>query len=184
MTYPTLRESGPWLRAACETIARAGLTVERISGGGTPTARQTHEVGEVTELRPGTYVYGDRACIANGSVALEDCALRVLATVVSRPTRDRAIVDAGSKALTSDIAAGATGHGLLVEHPDAEVYKLNEEHGHVDVSRCSHPPEIGDRLTIVPNHACGATNMYDEVVMHRGGDVVETLRIAARGKLR
>jgi D-serine deaminase-like pyridoxal phosphate-dependent protein len=180
MTYPTLPESGPWLRAAREAIERAGLSVERVSGGGTPTARQTHEVDEVTELRPGTYVYGDRSCIANGSVAVADCALRVLATVVSVPTPTRAILDAGSKALTSDLAAGATGYGLLVEHPEAEVYKLNEEHGHVEVSGC----EVGERITVIPNHACVTVNMYDEIAMHRGGDVVETLRIAARGKLR
>jgi D-serine deaminase-like pyridoxal phosphate-dependent protein len=179
MTYPTLPESGPWLRTARDLIERAGLDVERISGGGTPTARQTHVVGEVTELRPGTYVYGDRACIANGSVPLEDCALRVLATVVSRPTPGRAILDAGSKTLTSDIAAGATGHGFLVEHPEAEVYKLNEEHGHVEVSGCT----VGERVTIVPNHACGTVNMHDEIVFHRGGEIVETLPVAARGKL-
>lgn len=184
MTYPTLPESGPWLRRARKLIERAGLAVERISGGGTPTARRTHLVGEVTELRPGTYVYGDRACIANGSVPLEDCALRVIATVVSRPTPGRAILDAGSKTLTSDLAVGATGHGLLVEHPEAEVYKLNEEHGIVDVSRCVHPPQIGDRVTIVPNHACTAANLHDEVVLHRGGEIVETLRTAARGLVR
>jgi D-serine deaminase-like pyridoxal phosphate-dependent protein len=184
MTYPTLPESGPWLRAARELIEQAGLTVERVSGGGTPTAHATHLVGEVTELRPGTYVYGDRACIANGSVPLEDCALRVIATVVSRPTPDRAILDAGSKTLSSDLAAGATGHGLLVEHPEAEVTKLNEEHGIVDVSRCAQPPQIGDRVTVVPNHACTAANLHDTVVVHRGGEIVDTLRTAARGLVR
>jgi D-serine deaminase-like pyridoxal phosphate-dependent protein len=180
MTYPTLPESAPWLRAAREAIEREGLTVERISGGGTPTARRSHEIGEVTEVRPGTYIYGDRACIANGSVPLEDCALRVIATVVSVPTPTRAILDAGSKTLTSDIAADATGYGYLVEHPEAEVYKLNEEHGMVEVSGCT----VGERVTIVPNHACGTANMHDEIVFHRSGEVVETLPIAARGKLR
>ena len=184
MTYPTLPESGPWLRAAREAIERAGLEVEHVSGGGTPSARRTHEIGEVNEVRVGTYVYGDRACIANGSVPLADCALRVIATVVSRPTRERAIVDAGSKTLTSDPAVGVTGHGLLVEHPEAEVYALNEEHGYVDVSACARPPEVGDRVTIVPNHACGTANMHDEVVVHRGGEIVETLPTAARGKVR
>jgi D-serine deaminase-like pyridoxal phosphate-dependent protein len=184
MTYPTLSESGPWLRAAREAVERAGLRVEHVSGGGTPSARRTHEIGEVNEVRVGTYVYGDRSCIANGSVPLEDCALRVLATVVSRPTRERAIIDAGSKTLTSDSAAGVTGHGFLVEHPEAEVYALNEEHGYVDVSACGRPPAIGDRVTVVPNHACGTANMHDEVVVHRGGEVVETLPTAARGKVR
>jgi D-serine deaminase-like pyridoxal phosphate-dependent protein len=184
MTYPTRPESGPWLRAAREAIERRGLRVERISSGGTPTARRVHEVGEITELRLGTYVYGDRACIADGSVPLEDCALRVIAMVVSRPTRDRAILDAGSKTLSSDLALGATGYGFLVDHPEAEVYKLNEEHALVDVSTCARQPEVGERVTIVPNHACGAVNMHDEVVMHRGGEITATYRIAARGKVR
>jgi D-serine deaminase-like pyridoxal phosphate-dependent protein len=184
MTYPTLPASGPWLRAAREAIEAAGLTVDRVSGGGTPTARSTHEVGEVTEVRVGTYVYGDRACIANGSVALEDCALRVVATVVSRPTGDRAILDAGSKTLTNDGAVGLTGHGLLVEYPEAVVYQLHEEHGFVDVGGCVRQPEVGERVTIVPNHACGTANLHDEVVLHRDGEVVETLRTAARGLVR
>ena len=134
MTYPSLPETAPWLQAARDAVEARGLSVDRVSGGGTPTAERTHELGVVDELRVGTYIYGDRACIANGSVPLEDCALRVVATVVSRPTRERAIIDAGSKTLTSDLAVGATGHGLLVEFPDAEVYALNEEHGYVDVS--------------------------------------------------
>ena len=184
MTYPSLPETAPWLLAARAAIEARGLSVERVSGGGTPTAERTHELGVVDELRVGTYIYGDRACIANGSVPLDDCALRVVATVVSRPTRERAIIDAGSKTLTSDLAVGATGHGLLVEYPDAEVYALNEEHGYVDVSRCEPAPEIGDRVTIVPNHACTTANMHDEIVMHRGGEVVETLPTAARGKVR
>jgi D-serine deaminase-like pyridoxal phosphate-dependent protein len=184
MTYPSVPETGPWLRAAREAVERAGLTVECVSGGGTPTARRTHEVGEVDEIRVGTYVYGDRSCIGNGSVPLENCALRVVATVVSRPTRERAIIDAGSKTLTSDPAAGATGHGFLVEYPEADVYALNEEHGYVDVSGCERAPEIGERVTIVPNHACATANMHDEVVTHRGGEIVETLPTAARGKVR
>jgi D-serine deaminase-like pyridoxal phosphate-dependent protein len=184
MTYPSLPETAAWLQAARKAVEARGLSVERISGGGTPTADRTHELGVIDELRVGTYVYGDRASIVNGSVPLENCALRVVATVVSRPTRERAIIDAGSKTLTSDPAVGATGHGLLVEFPGAEVYALNEEHGYVDVSRCDPPPEIGDRVTIVPNHACTTANMHDEIVMHRGGEVVETLPTAARGKVR
>jgi D-serine deaminase-like pyridoxal phosphate-dependent protein len=183
MTYPSLPETGPWLRAAREAIERAGIAVECVSVGGTPTARRTHEVDGATELRVGTYVYGDRACIANGSVALEDCALRVVATVVSTPTRDRAIIDAGSKTLTSDPAIGATGFGLLVEHPEAALYNLNEEHGYVDVSACARSPEVGERVTIVPNHACATANMHDAVHVHRGGEIVGKLATAARGKV-
>jgi D-serine deaminase-like pyridoxal phosphate-dependent protein len=180
MTYPAPPGAGKWLREALDLVGGA----EWVSVGGTPTARSAHELGVATELRVGTYVYGDRACIANGSVALADCALRVLASVVSRPTAGRAILDAGSKALTSDRAAGVDGYGLLVEHPEAQVELLNEEHGIVDVSACTAPPAIGDRVSVIPNHACGTTNMYDELVLLRGGEVVDTLPIRARGKLR
>ena len=157
-----------------------------MSAGGTPTHLINHNVGEVTEVRAGTYVYGDRSCIANGSVPQDDCALRIRTTFVSCPTPDRAILDAGSKTLTNDPAEGASGggHGLIVEYPDARIYTLSEEHGHVDVSACSSRPEVGEVVTVIPNHACGCTNMHDEVVVHRGGHVVGVWPVAARGKLR
>jgi D-serine deaminase-like pyridoxal phosphate-dependent protein len=186
MTYPTTSETSEFFRAAREAIRASGIEVETMSGGGTPGALHSHELGEITEIRAGTYIYGDRSCIANGSVPLEDCALRVVATVVSRPTRERAIIDAGSKTLTSDPVAGTneSGFGLIVEHPEAEIHTLNEEHGYVDISRCERPPEIGEIITIVPNHACGTTNMHDAVVAYRGGDLVATWPIAARGRVR
>ena len=186
MTYPTLPESGSWLRAAREAIESRGLRVDRVSGGGTPSHLINHTVGEITEVRAGTYVYGDRSCIANGSVPLNDCALRIRATVVSRPTPDRAILDSGSKTFTNDPAEEASGggHGLIVEYPDAHLYTLSEEHGHVDVSACSSRPDVGEVVTVIPNHACGCTNLHDEVVVHRGGHVVGVWPVAARGKLR
>jgi len=180
MTYPMPPGTRAWLGHALDLIGG----VETVSVGGTPTARSAHELGIATELRVGTYVYGDRACIANGTAQLEDCALRVLATVVSAPTRERVILDAGTKALTSDPAAGAEGHGFIVEYPEADVRTLNEEHGIVDVSHCARPPRIGEQVSVVPNHACGTTNLYDEVVLHRGGVVVSTVGIRARGRIR
>ena len=86
-----------------------------------PARCRVHESGVFTELRVGTYVYGDRRCLALGVTPLEDCALRVVATVVSRPTRDHAVLDAGSKTLTSDTLPGleAGTFGLVVEYPDA-----------------------------------------------------------------
>jgi D-serine deaminase-like pyridoxal phosphate-dependent protein len=184
MTYPTLDGTGAWLRAAREAVEGMGLSVECVSGGGTASARTTHEIGEITEIRAGTYVYGDRTCIANGTVPLEHCALHVLATVVSRPTRERVIVDAGTKTLTSDPATDSPGFGTILNRPEATIYQLNEEHGYVDVSRCPEPPEIGEKLTIVPNHACGTTNMHDEALVHRGDRVIGVWPVAARGKVR
>jgi D-serine deaminase-like pyridoxal phosphate-dependent protein len=186
MTYPSPPETGPWLRDAKEAVERRGIAVESVSGGGTPRARQTHELGVVTELRAGTYVYGDRTCLELRCMQLDDCAAHVLATVVSRPTGDRAIVDAGSKALTSDPVPveRVDGFGLVLEHPDVRVYALNEEHGYLDVSACDPKPEIGDVVRILPNHVCVAVNLQDEVVVHRDGEVEATWPVAARGKTR
>ena len=185
MTYPTLAATGPWLRDAVGEIHARGLEVRTVSGGGTPGLFSSHETPELTEVRAGTYVYGDRSCIANGTVALEDCALRVRATVVSLPARDRAILDAGSKTLTNDPAEGdPDGRGLIVEHPDARIHALSEEHGWVDLSACERRPEIGEVVTIVPNHACGCANLHDEVVLLRGGQAVAVWPVAARGRIR
>jgi D-serine deaminase-like pyridoxal phosphate-dependent protein len=161
--------------------------VRRVSSGGTPSFFTNHEVPEITEVRAGTYIYGDRTCIANGTVPLEDCALRIRATVVSRPTGDRGILDCGSKTLTNDPVedpAGGGGHGFVLEYPEARLHTLHEEHGFVDFSACRERPEIGEALTIVPNHVCAVTNLHDEVAVHRGGRVVAFWPVAARGKLR
>jgi D-serine deaminase-like pyridoxal phosphate-dependent protein len=186
MTHPAAAASGPWLRAAREEVERRGLEVACVSGGGTPEAFHVHESGEFTELRVGTYVYGDRRCAALGIVPPEDCALRVVATVVSRPAPGRAILDAGSKTLTSDLLPGLAdgAFGLVVEYPDAVLGHLSEEHGHLDVSTSDRRPEIGEVVTIVPNHACGTVNMHDEIALHRGGREVEIVAVAGRGLVR
>ena len=186
MTHPGVPESGPWLLEARQRIEQRGLTVRCVSGGGSRGAFRLHESGVFTELRAGTYVYGDRSLVALGLVGLDDCALRVVATVVSRPTDGRAILDAGSKTLTSDFSPGLDdgAYGLVVEYPDAILSKLSEEHGTLDLTGSDHRPEIGERVTIVPNHACGAVNLHDEVALHRGGEAVEIVEVLARGRVR
>jgi len=186
MTHPTTRASGPWLREAVRRIEERGLEVGSVSGGGTLTAWQVHEIGGITELRVGTYVYGDRPHVSAGTLSLKDCAIRVRAMVVSRPTPARAILDAGSKALTSDLGLeshGAT-YGLVTEYPEAVITQLSEEHGHVDLSACGRRPETGETVTIVPNHACGAVNLHSEVALHRAGAEVEIVPVAGRGLIR
>jgi D-serine deaminase-like pyridoxal phosphate-dependent protein len=120
--------------------------------------------------------------VQEGVGSLDDCALTVLATVVSRPTETRAILDTGSKALTSD-TLGLEGFGHIVEYPDAVIASLSEEHGIVDLSRCKAKPQVGDMVRIVPNHVCPVTNLFDEVSLVRGEDVVATVPVAARGKV-
>jgi len=186
MTHPASAASGAWLAAAKQGLERRDLAVGRVSGGGTPEAFRVHESGVFTELRVGTYVYGDRRCIELGISLLDDCALRVVATVVSRPRPDHAVLDAGSKTLTSDMLPGLEPgtYGLVVEYPGAVIRRLSEEHADVDLAACARRPEIGEVVTIVPNHACGTVNMHDELALHRGGRDVELVPVAGRGLVR
>lgn len=183
MTYPSSPAVAPWLREARATFEEAGLPIQVASAGGTPGMWRAHELAGVTEYRAGSYVYHDRKTVAAGSGSLEDCALHVHATVVSRPTEERGVIDAGSKMLTSDPVPAdvGTGHGLIVEYPDATISALSEEHGVVDFSACAHRPGIGERVRIVPNHVCPVSNLVDTVVAHREGWVEAHLDVAARG---
>lgn len=185
MTYPTSERTRPFMKAARAALTRRGLEPRVVSGGGTPTLYHTHELDGLTEVRAGEYAFGDRAHVASGVVSLADVAVGIVATVVGRPADDRAIVDAGSKTLSSDpCASGEAGFGLVAELPEATVSELWEEHARLDVSSCRCPPAIGDRVTIVPNHVCGAVNLHDEVVVHRSGKEARWAPVPARGKVR
>jgi D-serine deaminase-like pyridoxal phosphate-dependent protein len=186
MTYPRGPKTAAFVAEARAALDAAGLTCDTVSVGGTPGCWSTHEVEGATELRVGTYVYHDRATVADGVATLDDVALHVVATVVSRPTPDRAIIDAGSKTLSSDLVApeAGAGYGLVLDHPGAVVVRLNEEHGIVDLSAATRRPEIGDRIRIVPNHVCVVSNLHDRVVLVRGDEVVGETIVAARGRTR
>jgi D-serine deaminase-like pyridoxal phosphate-dependent protein len=185
MTYPAagqVEANAAWLGAARMVLTTAGLPPPVVSNGGTPDLWRAHEVTAATEHRPGTYIYMDRYQVAKGVGTFEDCALTVLATVVSRPTEDRAIIDAGSKALTSDLL-GLTGFGFIEAYPEAVITGLSEEHGTIDLSRCTAKPKIGDKLRIIPNHACVVSNLFGQVTLISQGRVVETVAVAARGRV-
>ncbi len=186
MTYPAAgkyREAAQWLADSRNVFSAAGVDLPAITTGGTPDIWHMDEAAIVaTEYRPGTYIYMDRSQVAAGAASLDDCALTVLATVVSRPTETRAIIDAGSKALTSDLL-GLVGHGHVLEFPDAKIVGLSEEHGTLDISACASKPKIGDLVRIIPNHCCPVTNLFDQVHLIRGDVLVETMAVAARGRV-
>jgi D-serine deaminase-like pyridoxal phosphate-dependent protein len=171
---------------ALEAFEQARMDVEIVSGGSTPSAEFAHLVPGLTEIRPGTYVYNDLNTYHQGACRLEDCAARVVTTVVSTAVPGRAILDAGSKTFSSDAlrAGPQAGYGLVVEAPDASLVKLNEEHGHLDISKSGHKFHVGEVVTVVPNHVCTCVNMQDEVFLLRGEQVAGSWRVAARGKVR
>jgi D-serine deaminase-like pyridoxal phosphate-dependent protein len=186
MTYPSSAATAGFVAAAKQRLGGAGIEIRTVSGGGTPNAWHQHEIEGLTELRVGTYIYHDRATVGVGAATLDECALHLHATVVSRPTETRAIIDAGSKSLSSDRVAPeiGEGYGLIREYPDAIIERLNEEHGILDLTRSARKPAIGERVRIVPNHVCVVTNLHDEVVTMRDGRVEAILPVAARGRTR
>mgnify|MGYP006425950665 CR=1 FL=1 len=187
MTYPPkgrVAHVDAWLAGARARLEAAGLPCPRVTSGGSPDLYESGGYTAITEYRPGTYIYSDRMQVAWGLGTLAECALFVLATVVSRPAEGRAVIDAGSKALAADqVPAPATGHGHVTEHPEATLAALSEEHGILDVSSCAAPPAIGDVVHVIPNHACVVSNLHDAVHLVEDGLVVDRLTIASRGAL-
>jgi D-serine deaminase-like pyridoxal phosphate-dependent protein len=184
MTYPRPKSAAAiqtFLEGTVGRLAQEGISCPIVSSGGTPSLEEAHLVTAATEHRAGTYIYNDRAMVRAGHCREDECAMHVLVTVVSRPTADRAVIDAGSKALTSDLL-GFSDYGTVVGYPDAVISSLSEEHGVIDFSRCSgRRPEIGERLRIIPNHTCVVSNLFDHMVFHRNGVVTRVEEVAARG---
>ncbi|KLN60387.1 alanine racemase [Kiloniella spongiae] len=182
MTYPPMGDQvrvNNWLKQAKDLLIANGLPCPKISSGGTPNMWRSQEVSVATEHRSGTYIYNDRSLIQAGLCRIEDCALSVRATVISRPTDDRAIIDAGSKMLTSDLL-GMEGFGLIKEAPDVKITSLSEEHGILDLSNSKWSPKVGDQIHIIPNHACVVSNMVNHVYLVNDNHIEKTV-VSARG---
>jgi D-serine deaminase-like pyridoxal phosphate-dependent protein len=166
-----------------DELRAVGADIRRISGGSTPRARFYAAGCGLTEIRPGTYVYNDVNCIDLGAATAADCALTVLATVISTPGPNRATLDAGSKALTNDPAKISPGHGRIVECPGAAIPRLDEEHAYVDLSEAEQKLSVGDKVRIIPNHVCPVSNLHDRAYVIEGEKLADVLTIAARGRL-
>ena len=176
--------AGQALVDTAERIRGQGIGVAAVSVGSTPASWFTPRVPGITEMRPGTYVFHDNNAFRHGRIGPDRCAARVVSTVVSRPASDRAIIDAGSKALALDPSPSHPGHGFIVGHPGATIARLSEEHGVVTLPTGERGFDVGDRVEIIPNHICPAVNLTDELVVIRDGHVVDHWPVAARGKVR
>jgi D-serine deaminase-like pyridoxal phosphate-dependent protein len=161
-----------------------GLMPSVVSGGSTPTLWRTHELPGITEMRPGTYIYNDRTTAAIGACAWDDCALAVLATVVSTAVAGQAVIDAGSKALgrEPERGTGDDAFGQLLEHPEVRVTRMSEEHGILDLGTTHWRPEVGERVRVVPNHVCIVVHLNDLVYGVRGERVETSWPVDARGR--
>lgn len=184
--YPTEKswpETQVFLDEANEGLRELGLTADVVSTGGSPNLLNVGKLKGATEHRAGTHIFNDRMQVAAGVATLDDCALNVFATVVSRAGAERGILDSGSKTLTSDTGGGMDGYGLILEHPEAKIKGFAEEHGMLDLSKCNARPMVGDIVRIIPNHVCVVVNMVDQLIAVRNNEIVDVLAVAARGKL-
>ncbi len=183
--YPTLT-SWAATQSFCDELIVAlneiGLRPEIISTGGTPNFINIGQLKGSTEHRAGTCIFNDRMMIQAGFASIEDCALKIFTSIVSRAGENRGILDAGSKSLTSDMG-DLEGYGLIMEYPKAQIKKLAEEHGFLDFENCKQKPEIGKIVRVIPNHVCVCVNMVDQLVAVRNNQIVEVIEVKARGLL-
>jgi len=174
------------LERVLDAFARAEVPLAIVSGGSTPAAFEGNQFRGVNEVRPGTYIFNDRNTVGVSAATLNDCALSVVVTVVSTSVPGRAIIDGGSKTFSSDRyqAGDENGFGLVKEDQAAEIERLSEEHGHMNIVRSERQYRVGDRLTVIPNHVCPTVNLHDEIYGVRGEQVETVWRVEGRGKVR
>jgi D-serine deaminase-like pyridoxal phosphate-dependent protein len=159
-------QEGGTLAAVAGALREAGLEIAEVSVGSTPTARHAMTVAGVTECRPGNYVFNDASQVSLGTCGLEDCA----------------VLDAGSKTLSTDpLKPRAEGHGWVLGRK-ARLARLSEEHGVLAVED-GERFRVGERVRVLPNHACVVSNLHDRVLAVRGESVEAEWRVAARGRV-
>ena len=184
MTYPPISQAqkiNSFLSDAKKLIEAKNIAVNTVSIGGSPDMWKVKDIPVATEYRIGTYVFNDRSLVENKICSEKKVALTVLATVVSTPTKNRAIIDAGSKVLTSDLF-GMNDHGSIVNYPQLRITQLTEEHGTI-VSEQNTNLVIGQKIEIIPNHACVVTNMLNEVNLITEEKKLKKVKVVARGKV-
>lgn len=179
-------DEGEAVRHTAEALAQRGIEARTLSVGTTPTAHNLAYEGQVSEVRPGNYVFYDATQVALGIATEADCALSVLTTVIARPHPQRLILDAGSKALAAErMSTLTTGFGLVRDHPGFLVDRLYEEHAIVAVAPPTTSPvapsPVGQRLQVIPNHACTCANLHDEMYLVQQGEILEVWPLDARG---
>ena len=169
------------LGAAADALRADGFAIERISAGSTPTAVLA-AAGQVNEIRPGTYLLGDRTQVVLDAIPGDGIALVVAATVVSTSVAGQVVLDAGAKALTKDRAPYLEGFGSIPAYPEAVIERLFDYHAAVVIPPGTPAPTLGEVVAIVPNHVCPVVDLYDSFVAVRAGASEGRWPVDARGR--
>lgn len=170
------------IEATVDRIEDAGVDIAEVKVGSTPTSLYSGKHPIVTEINPGMYPFMDAHLLEVPHIEKDDCALSVLTTVISAPTDDRVVVDAGSKSISLE-----TDYDPLVKsdaHEGARYYNASEEHGWVDVADADATFAVGDRMAFLPPHVCPTINLHDTLVGVRDGVVEEVWSVQGRGKVK
>ena len=180
-------EEGALLRGLCQALGRAGLHLKDVSAGSTPTGEAVAQTGAVTEIRPGTYIFNDHMVCCEGAAQREDVAARYVATVVSTPSPEYAVLDGGTKAFSTDVLLHEPpwffeSYAYVDGREDLVLNRLNEEHGILTSRRGQTGLHVGQVLTLVPLHVCTGINLQNSVYIDFG-DRLERTPVAARGML-
>ncbi len=185
-------EEGEILVRFARELERAGIPVPNVVAGSTPTALAAASVPGVTEVQPGEYPFYGGIHAGPGVCAPADCAAWVVATVISRPHPNRAVINAGKKVLSGDIHPqkhpnlSLRGFGVIQSVTGepvegATLASLSEEHGTVTLESETAALQVGDLVRVVPNHICPVVNLSDWLLIHQDGEIVDEWRIAAKG---
>lgn len=181
MTYPSRPTVKPFIEETVDLFKKAGLTIDEISGGGTGSEANSKALG-CTVTRSGSYVFEGLRRINSTTNPPNPvtCATRMIVTVVSTPTPERVIIDGGQKTFAR---RPPNPYGHIVEHPDAQIYGMSVEHGHVDVSKSNHKFRVGERFSVIPLHQGITINHHEEVYAVRNGIIEAVWQVAGRGRV-
>ena len=169
------------LALAADSLRAAGIEPTVLSAGSSPTALAAARP-PVTELRPGTYLIGDRMQVSLGASPVDGVAIAIAATVVSTSVEGQVVIDAGAKSLTKDVAAYLNGYGTIPAYPEGIIERVSDYHGQVRFPAGAPRPRLGEVVAVVPNHACPVIDLYESFTVARDGDVVGEWPVDARGR--
>lgn len=169
---------------AVKVLKEAGYTCKIVSSGSTPTFWGAIADENIQIYHPGNYIFHDAIQMSTETAMEDECALYVLASVISHPREDLFICDAGAKCLGLDQGAhgnaSVRGHGYVKGHPELNVYSLSEEVGKFHVEGETNL-KVGDKVIIIPNHSCSSANLTDYYVGVRGEEVEKVIEVDIRG---
>lgn len=171
-------------KAAVEAVKSVGLEPEIVSSGSTPTFWGSIADETIGIFHPGNYVFNDAIQMSTETATEEECSLYILASVISHPSEDLYICDAGAKCLGLDQGAhgnsSIVGFGVVKGHPELTVAGLSEEVGKLHVHGET-TLKVGDKIKIIPNHSCSSANLTAYYVGVRGDEVERLISVDIRG---